>query len=99
MRIGIEIPLDRYKPEPELTPSPVAEDRGSNEFMGFFYRVVVEALEEWANVTNIMKGGLGFSVELPEITSNFRYFREYVWKNWEKRILRCTKMLREHLKL
>ena len=82
MRIGIEIPLDPYMPEPELTPSPVAEDHGSNEFMGFFYRVVVEALEEWANVTNIMKGGLGSSVEISEITSNFRDFQEYVWKSW-----------------
>ena len=74
MRIGIYIPLDPYMPEPELTPSPVAGDHGSEKFMGFFYRVDVEALEEWVDVTNIMMGGLGSSVEEPEITSNFRDF-------------------------
>ena len=73
-RIGIEIPLDPDIPEPELTSYPVAEDDGSDNFLGLLYRVDAEALEKWANVTNFMMGGLGFSVEEPETTSNFRNF-------------------------
>ena len=60
MRIGIEIPLDPDMPDSELTRSAVAEDHGSDNFLGLFYRVDVEALEEWANVTNFMMGRLGF---------------------------------------
>ena len=51
MMIEIEIPLDPDMPEPELTPSPVAGDDGCDNFLGLFYRVDVEALEEWAKVT------------------------------------------------
>ena len=36
MRIGIEIPLDPYMPEPELTSSPTAGNDGSDNFMGLF---------------------------------------------------------------
>ena len=74
MRIGIETPLDADMPEPELIPSPVAGDHGSDNFLEFFYRVDVEAPEEWAVITNFMMGGLAFSVEEPETTSNFRDF-------------------------
>ena len=74
MRIDIEIHLDLDMPEPVLTPSPVAGDDGFNNSLGFFYRVDVEALEEWANANNFMMGGLGLSVEEPEITTNFRDF-------------------------
>ena len=63
MKIGIEIPLDPDMPEPELTPSPVAGDDGSDKFLKLFYRIDVEALEKWAKVTKFMMGGLGLSVE------------------------------------
>ena len=53
MRIGIEIPRVPDMPEPELTPSPVAGDDGSDNFLGPFYRVDLEALEDWAKVTNL----------------------------------------------
>ena len=47
-----------------------------------------DALEEWANVTNFMIGGLGFSVEEPEITSKFRDFFLFMYGTyWEKQIL------------
>ena len=36
MRIGIEIHLDPDMPEPELTPSSVAGDDGSDNFLGLF---------------------------------------------------------------
>ena len=59
----MQFPLDPDMPEPELTRSPVAGDHGSDNFLGLFYRVDVEALEEWANVTNFMMGGLGFQLK------------------------------------
>ena len=46
MRIGMEIPLDPNMPEPELTPSPLAGDDGSDNFLGLFYTMDVEALKE-----------------------------------------------------
>ena len=86
-------------PELELTLSPVTGNDGSDNFLGLFYRVVVEALEEWANVTKFLMGGLGFSVEKPEITSNFRDFLLTMYgNNSEKRILRYTAMIIEQLK-
>ena len=71
MRIGIEILPNPDMPEPELTPSPVAGDDGFDNFWCLFYRVYLEALEEWANATNFMMGRLEFSVEEPEVTTNF----------------------------
>ena len=86
-------------PEPELSPSSVAGDPGSDNFWGFFYRVDVEALEEWANVTKFTIGGLGSSVKEPEITSNFRDFLLIMHgNNWGKGILRHTSMIKEQLK-
>ena len=85
--------------EPELTPYPVAGDDGSDNFFGLFYPVDEKALEEWAKVTNFMMGGLGFSVEEPDITTNFRGFLLIMYgNNWEKRILCCTTMVIEQLK-
>ena len=85
MKIGIEIPLETDMPLPELIPSPVAGDDGSDNFLGLFYRVDLEALEEWANVTNFVMGALGFSVEEPEITTNFRDIPpDYVWEHLGK---------------
>ena len=85
MKIGIEIPLYPKIPEPELTTSPLAGDDWSDNLSGLFYRVEVEALEEWANITNFMMGGLGLSVEEPEITSNFcDFFLIMYRKIWEK---------------
>ena len=85
LRIGIEIPLDPDMPEPELTPSPVAGYDGSDNFLGFLNRVDVEAPEEWAKVTNPMMGGLGFSVEEPELPRTFVIsswiWMEIIWKS------------------
>ena len=57
--IGAEIPLDSDMPEPEPIHSAVAWDDESDNFLGLFYRLDVEALEERANITNFMVGGLG----------------------------------------
>ena len=59
MGIGVEIPLDPDIPEPELTHSPIAGDHGSDNILGLFCLKDVEALEEWAKVTNFIMGVLG----------------------------------------
>ena len=68
MRIGIEIPLDPDMTEPELSPSPVAGDPGSDNCLGLFYCVDVEALETCGDDTNFLSGSLGYSVEEPATT-------------------------------
>ena len=47
-RLGIEIPLDlpEHLPEPEMISSPVAPDKNNDHFLGFFYRVEIEAFNE-----------------------------------------------------
>ena len=57
--IEIEVSLDPDMLDPELFPSPVAGDPGSDTCMGLFYRVDVEALETWANSTIFMSWSLG----------------------------------------
>ena len=99
MRIGIEIPVDPDMTEPELTPSPVAGDDGSDNFLGLFYRVDVEALEEWAKLTSFMMGGLGFSVEDTEITTSFRDFLLIMYgKKWKRQIFRLTTVVIEQFR-
>ena len=71
MRIAIEIPLDPDMPELELTPSPVAGDDGSDNFLGPFNCVDVKALEEWAKVTNFMMGVLVSQLKSPELPQTF----------------------------
>ena len=41
---------------------------------GFFYRIDIEAVEDWAKVTNFTMGSLGFFIEEPETTTDFRDF-------------------------
>ena len=99
MRIGIEVPLGPDMPKPELTPVPVAGDDGSDKFLGFLPSGLLEAPEEWTNVTNFMINCLGFSVEEPENTSKFRDFVLKMYgKNWERRTLRYTTLIIEQLK-
>ena len=61
-RIGIEIRLDPDTPEPEIPSSLVACDPGSDNSLGLFNRVDVDALETWAKNTNFMSGSPGYSV-------------------------------------
>ena len=85
-------------PQTELSPSPVAWDPGSDEFLGVFYRVDVETLVEWADITNFMMGSLRISVKQPEVTSNFcDFIIIMIGNDWEKRILRYTTILIEKL--
>ena len=73
-RLGIEIPLGlpEHMPQEEMTLSPVVPDEDQDHFLGLYYRVDVEALDEWAKVTSFMRGSIGYVVQEPEITDNFK---------------------------
>ena len=60
-RLGIEIPLGltEHMPQQEMTPPPVAPDEDHDNFLGLYYRVHVEALDEWATVASFMRGSIG----------------------------------------
>ena len=47
VRVAVEIVLDPDMPEPEESHSPVAGDPGSDNCLGLFYRIDVDALETW----------------------------------------------------
>ena len=72
-RVGIEIPLGlpEHMPQQEMLPSPVAPDEDHDNFLGLYYRVDVEELDEWATVTSFMRGSVGYVVQEPEITDDF----------------------------
>ena len=88
-RLGIEIPLGlpEHMLQQEMTPSPVAPGEDHDNFLGLFYRVDVEALDEWASVTNFMRGSMGYVVQDPEFTDDFKQFLIRMYgSNWEKRV-------------
>ena len=75
-RLGNEIPLGlpEHMPQEEMTPSPVVPDEDPDHFQGLYYRVDVEALDEWATVTSFMRGSIGNVVQERAITDNFKQF-------------------------
>ena len=99
-RLGIEIPLGlpEHMPQEEMTPSPVVPDEDHDHFLGLYYRVDVEALDERATVTSFMRGSIGYVVQEPEITENFKQFLIIIYgSNWEKRVLSYQTMIIEQL--
>ena len=85
-------------PQQEKTPSPVAPDEDHDNFLGLYYRLDVEALDEWATVTGFMRGSIGYVVEEPEITDDFKQFLITMYgSNWEKRVLSYQAMIVEQL--
>ena len=99
-RLGIEIPLGlpEHKPQQEKTPSPVAPDEDHDNFLGLYYRVDDEALDEWATVTSFVRGNIGYVVHEPEITEHFKQFLKMMYgSNWEKRVLSYQRMIVEYL--
>ena len=81
LRIVMETPLDNNLPQPEMTPSPATLGLS----LGLYYRVDVEALNDWATVTLFMRGSFGFVVQEPDVTDNFRHFlsimQAHSWKS------------------
>ena len=81
-----------------MTPSPVVPDEDHDHFLGLYYRVDVEALDEWATVTSFMRGSIGYVVQEPDITDNFKQFLIIMYgSNWEKRVLSYQTMIIEQL--
>ena len=99
-RLGIEIPLGlpEHMPQQEMTPSPVAPHEDNDIFLGLYYRVDAEALDEWATVTSFMRGSIGYAVQELEITDDFKQFLIRMYgSNWEKRVLSYQTMIVEQL--
>ena len=99
-RFGIEIPLrpPEHMPQQEMTPSPVATDENNVNFLGLYYQLDVEALEEWATVTSFMRGSIGYFVQDSEITDDFKQFLINMYgSNWKKRVLSYQTMIAEQL--
>ena len=99
-RLGIEIPLGlpEHMPQEEMTPAPVVPNEDHDHFLGLYYRVNVEALDEWATVTSFMRGSIGYVVQEPEITDNFKQFLIFMYgSNWEKRVLSYQTIIIEQL--
>ena len=89
-RLGIEIPLGllEHMPQEEMTPSPVVPVEDHDQILGLYYRVDVEALDEWATVTSFMRGSIGYVVQEPEIPDKFKHFLIILYgSNREKRVL------------
>ena len=85
-------------PQQQMTPSPVAPDEDYDDFLGLSYRVDVEALDEWATVTSFIRGSIGYAVQEPEITDDFKHFLITMYgSNWEKRVLSYQTLIVEQL--
>ena len=96
--IAISLGLPELMPQEEMTHSPVVPDEDHDHFLGFYYRVGVEALDERATVTRFMRGSIGYIVQEPEITDNFKQFLIIMYgSNWEKRVLSYQTMIKEQL--
>ena len=99
-RLEIEVPLalPEHMPQQEITPSPVAPDEENDNFLGLYYRADVEALHDCATVTSFMKESIGFVVEEPETTDDFKQFLMIMYgSNWEKRVLDYQPLIMEQL--
>ena len=99
-RLGIEIPLGlpEHMPPQEMTPSPVAPGEDKDNFLGLFYWVDVEALDEWATLTISMRGSIGFVVQEPKVTDDFKQLLTTMYdSNWEKRLFSYQTMIIEQL--
>ena len=81
-----------------MTSSPVAPDENNEIFLCLFYRVSIEALNDWARVPHFIKGNIGFLVQEPEIIDAFKQFLIIRYgSNWKKRVLGYQTMTIEQL--
>ena len=68
-----------------MTTSPVVPNENNDSFLGIYYRVDVESLNDWATVTQIMRESIGYVVQEPEVTEDFKQFSIIMFgSNWEK---------------
>ena len=77
-------------PGPDMTPSPLAPDENNNNFFGLCYRADFDAIYDCSTVTRMMRGIIGYVVQEPEITDEFRQFFIIMHcSKMEKRVLVC----------
>ena len=90
--LGNEIPLSvpEHIPEQEMTPSPVAPNENEDSSLGLFYRVDVESLNDWTTVTQLMRGGIGYRVQEPNVTEDFKQYFSNLEK-WPQLLLELGK--------
>ena len=64
-RLWIEIPvgLTDISAQQEMTTSPVAPDENNDNFLGVYYRLDVEELNDWATVIHFMEESIRFVVQ------------------------------------
>ena len=75
-RLGIKIPLGlpEHLPEQEMTPSPIAPNENDDNFLGLFCRADVESFNNWATVSQFMRGNIGNVVQKPDVTEDYKQF-------------------------
>ena len=86
-RLGIEnrLGLPVHLPQQEMTDSLVAPEENNDNFLGLFYRVDVEALNDWATIIHIMNRSIRLVVQEPEVTDDFKQFLIIMYgSSWEK---------------
>ena len=98
LEIEIQVGIPEHSPEQEMTTSPVAPIENNDNFFGLFYRVEVEFLNDWATVTQFMRGSIGYVVQEPDVTENFKQFFIIMYgSNWQKKILTHKTIILEQL--
>ena len=69
-----------------------------DNFCCLYYRVDVEVLKNWAEETLFIGGSIGYVVQKPDLTDEFRQFLQVMQRaNWEKNILRYIVLISEKL--
>ena len=90
--------IPEHMPQQEMTPSLVAPDEVNDNFVGLYYRVDVEALDEWTTVTIFMRRSIGFVVQELEVTDDFQQLLIKMYgSNWEKKLLSYQTMIIDQL--
>ena len=81
-----------------MTPSLIAPDENIENFFGLYYRVDVKALYDWATVTHLMEGSIGFVVQESDVTDDFKQSLMIMYGCiWEKKVLGYQTMIIEQL--
>ena len=77
-----------------MTPSPETPNKDDDNFLGFFYRVEVDSLNDWAIVTQFRR----YEVQEPDVTEDFKQFLNIMYgSNWKKKVLTYRTMIVEQL--
>ena len=92
--LGTQNPLGllEHLSEQEMAPSPVASSENDDNFLGIFYHVDVDSLIDWATVTQFTRGSIGYVVQEPIVTEDFKHILIIMYgSNWEQKWFWLTK--------